>query len=453
MYVVIVGAGEVGSYVARILVQERHEVVIVETDEEVARRLDASLDALVVAGSGVDPATLRRAGIERADLLLAVTAMDEVNLIVCMTARKYGDERLRTVARVRQSREGSADLALSAADLGLDAIVTPEQSVAVEAIEALRYVGSGEMREVIPDRLVLVGMDLGADSPLVHETVADVRRDFATEFVVAAVQGPEGVRIPSGTDRLAAGERAFLLTVPGRLTELAILSGQPWHQARRVLLVGCGSIGLELARRLEAEGLEVVVMERDGARAELVAGMLPRSLVLHADGTDPEQLRARIQDEEIDAIAVMLEEPEVGMLTGIFAKSLGARKVVVRCDEAGFIPFANALGVDAAFSPQRAMAGAILRYVRQGPVQSALLLGEHEAELLQFPVGERPAWSDLIRRPLGELDFPAGTLVGAVVRGEQVLFGSGDLLLQPGDQVLMVSRAESLPELEKLLAG
>ena len=452
MYIVIVGGGEVGSYVARVLVEEGHDVAIIETDEELARRLDGSMNALVVRGSGVDPAVLQRAGIEQADLLLAVTASDEVNLIACMTGRKRGAQRLRTVARVRWSWQGAGATPLSAQELGLDALISPRQELASETAHTLRYVGSGEIRELAGGKLVLVGGALAAESPLVHETLSGVRRDFSKNFLVVAVQGRDGIRIPSGADRLQVDERAFILTLPNNVTELAILSGQPWSCVRRVLVVGCGNTGLAVARELENQNLTPTVIEQDRERAELVASLLPRSLVIHGDGSDPDFLRAQIEEREIDAVVVLLKVAEMSVLIGIFAKSLGARKVIVRCDESGYVPLAHKLGVDAVLSPKRAMINAILRYVRRGKVESTLLLGEHEAEIIEFRVPEKPSHSDLLERPLKDIGFPKGVLVGGIVRGGQAFIASGNTVLQAGDELLVVCVRESLGPVEKLLS-
>lgn len=452
MYVVVVGAGRVGSYVARVLVEERHEVAIVELEPELARRLDASMDALVIHGSGVDPAALRSAGIERADLLLAVTAIDEVNLIACMTARRLGTERLSVVARVRQTPRVTGELALSAEDLGLDALVGPEAAIATSIVEMLRHVGSGEVRELASGRLILAGVSPTADSPLVNESLADLRRDFPADFVVIAIEGPQGVRIPGGADGVKSGERAFVLTLPESLTELAILSGQPWASARRVLVVGCGNTGLGLARQLEENGLSVVVVERERERCELVAGLLPRTLVLHGDGADPELLRERLDEHRIDAVVVLLPGAESAVLIGILAKSLGARKVIVRCDQPAFVHLATQLGIDAVISPQRAMTDAILRFLRAERVETALLLGEGDAEVLGFEVPERPRRPELVTLPLRELELPAGCVIGAFVRGERAQLASGATILQAGDRVYAACRQEALASLERLFS-
>lgn len=453
MYVVIIGAGEVGSYVARVLVEEEHEVAIVEMDEELARRLDASMNALVVQGSGVNPAVLREAGIEQADLLLAVTATDEVNLIACMTGRKHGGRDLRAVARVRWSWHGEKDPALSAADLGLDALISPRQEVATEAVNVLRFAGSGEIWELVEDKVVLVGMSLSEDSPLVHDTLAGVRRDFSEDFLVVAVQGQEGVRIPSGEDRLQVDERAFVLTLSENVTELAILSGQPWSYVRRIMIVGCGNTGLAVATALEGRKTACTIIEADRDRAEYIAGLLPNSLVIHGDGSNPEFLQKQIEESRSDAVVVLLKNPEESLLIGIFARSLGAKKVVVRCDESGYVPLAHKLGVDAVLSPNRAMINAILRYVRRGAVESTQLLGEYGTEVVQFRVPENVGDPDILEKPLNDFGFPANALVGAVVRGGTAFIASGNTILRPGDDIFVAGDRESLKEVEALLEG
>jgi trk system potassium uptake protein TrkA len=452
MYVVIVGAGEVGSYVAQILVDEGHEVALVDSDHAVTERVGATIDALVLTGSGVQPAVLRRAGIERADLLLAVTAVDEVNLITSMTARKHGPPEMRAVARIHQSPDAAGSPALSAEDLGLDALISPEEAIASATMDVLRYSGSGEMRELAGGRLVLVGMDVGAESPLVHGTLAQVRRGLEESFLVLAVQAQEGLRIPTGSDRLHPGDRAFVLTTPGNVTELAILSGYPWHHVRRVLIIGCGDTGMALASKLIAHGRATTIIEQDAERAQAVANALPHALVVHADASDPELLRDRIEDDRIDGVVVLLPEPEKSLLIGMFVGSLGTGKVVVRCDQPGYVQLANAAGIDAVLSPKRTMADALLRYVRTDAVESTFLLGNHEAEVLHFRIPDVPKRTELLRCRLEELPFPPGTLVGAVMRNGSVEIASGGTRLHPGDELLVVSRTGALGKLESLLS-
>lgn len=448
MYIIIVGAGEVGNYLARILVEERHEVAIIEQDEKLARDLEASLDALVIAGSGVSREALMRAGIERADLVLAVTQIDEVNLIACMTAEKFG-QNVRSVARVREARYLMGYSSLTARDLGVDLLISPEQAVASRVVDLLQYEGSGEVGYIANDQIAVLELPLSENSPLCHEPLASLRADLPSPSLVAAVRGADGLRIPKGDDVLKADERAFILTTPENIDEFLIMSGKPWHHVRHVLIVGCGTIGLHLAKQLEGQRLYPTIIEKDPDQAERVAKALHKSIVLRGDGTNPEMLREQLE-EEADAVVVLIEDDEKALLTGLFARHLGAKKVVVRCEKLDYAPIGFKMGVDALISPRRAVADAILRYVRRGMIASTYMLGDHEGEIIDFTVPEKPAREEILHRPIREIPFPEGSLLGAIVRKGKVEIPTGETILQPGDELLVVTLPQSVRSLEKL---
>ena len=450
MYIIIVGAGEVGSYLGQILVEEGHSVAVIESDEGLARALDAELDALVIQGSGVSHANLERAGVQRADLLLAVTQVDEVNLITCMTAKRLS-KKLRTVARVREAAYLAGEGSLSATDLGLDLLVGPERAVAREVVGLISYEGAGAVHHMAGGRIALLELPLSADSPLANETLAELRDVFPTPSIIAAIGGAKGVRIPRGNDRLTVDERAYVLTLPSNVNEFWILSGRPWHHVRHVLIIGCGNIGFHLATELEARGLYPTIIELDERRAEWVAKRLTRSIVLHGDATDPDLLREQLE-ERSDAVVVLIDDSEKAMLVGLFARHLGAKKVIVRSDKLAYAPIGHRLGIDALISPKRAVADQILQFIRRGHVESAHMLGDHEVEILESRVPEEPADPTIVSRTLRELDFPQGALVGAVLRGDQVIIPTGDSKLEPNDDVFMICTTDSIGGVERLLS-
>ena len=451
LYIIIVGAGEVGSYLARILVEEQNDVAIIEINEQVARKLEASLDALVVHGSGVSRETFKRAGIAKADMVLAVTEVDEVNLIACMTAMKFGNNP-RTVARVREVQYLTGETSLSADDLGLDLIIGPERAVANEVVKLLTYKGSGEIAYLAEGQVALLKLPLSADSPLVHESLAELRDVFPTPSLVAAVAGPEGLRIPRGDDVLKVNERAYVLTVPELVNEFWILSGKPWHSVRHVLIVGCGDIGFHLARELESIHLAPTIIEDDRERAKWVSKHLPKSIVLLGDGTDPDLLREQL-DERSDAVAVLIDDDEKAILVGLFAKHLGAKKVIVRSDKFAYAPIAHRLGVDSLISPERAIANEILKFARRGIIHSAHMLGDHEGEIFELQIPKKPAAdSEIVGRPLREISFPEGVLLGAVVHDGKVSIATGTTVLHPGDDLLVVALNKAIPKLGKLIS-
>jgi trk system potassium uptake protein len=452
MYIVIVGAGDVGHYLARMLLEEKHDVAVIEREEELARRLDAQLDALVVHGSAVHQSTLVRAGVGKADLLLAVTHIDEVNLIVCMAAARM-NPRIRTVARVREVEYLQHGASMSARALGLSLLVGPERAVASEVVRLLSYQGSGEIRHLLGGRVVLLEMALNPDSPLVHESLAQLRDAdvFPKPSLVAAVRGPLGLRIPRGDDVLKVDERVYILTVPDNSAEFLILSGKPWHHVKHVLIVGCGNIGFQLAKELEQQRLYPTIIEIDRERAEWLTHNLTKSIVLHGDGTDPDLLREQLQ-ERSDAVVVLIEDDEKATLVGLMAKQLGARKVIVRSDKSAYTPIAYKLGVDAVISPRRAIAEEILRFVRRGRIASAQMIGDHEGEILELAVPADPVHREIIERPLSQLPFPDGALIGAVVSDGKVTIAVGDTVLKPGDELMVIALPTAIARVEALLA-
>ncbi len=448
MYIIIVGAGEVGGYLARILTEEQHDVAIVESDEEICRGLDSQLDALVVHGSGVSHHALERAGIRKADLVIAVTEVDEVNLIACMTANRIGDKPM-TVARVRDDEYLLGEGALSAQELGLSLLVGPERAVAAKVVDLLRYEGAGERRE-LPGDLTLLELPLSPDSPLVHDTLADLADVIPPGSLVVGARGPRGMRIPHGTDRLAVDERAYVLTEAGNIDELVILSGKPWHHVHHVLIVGCGNIGFHLSKELERQRLFPSIVESDRSRAAWVAKNLTKSLVRHGDGTDPEFLK-ELLDENKDAVVVLIDDDEKAVLIGLLAKHLGAKKVVVRADKLAYAPIAHSMGIDSMISPRRAVANSILRFVRRGRIASAFMLGDHEAEILQLSVPPEPRHKGVVGVPLRDIEFPAGSLIGAVIRDGKGFVATGKTELEPGDDLLVVTTPNIVHKVERLL--
>lgn len=452
MYVIIIGGGDVGTFIAQVLTEEAHDVVVVDPDENAVGKLQG-LDVLVIHGSGVSPPILQRAGIDRADLFLALSPVDEINLVSCMIAKKHGRATMRTVAKVKQSHYVGGGAAFTADDLDpVDELVHTERAMAVIALDMLRYSGSGELRELAGGKLVLVGMLLGEESPLISETLAEIREDLPKESLIVAVQGVDGVRIPTGNDRLRADERAYVLTLPKHLTELTILSGQPWYRVNRVLLIGVGNTGLTLAHDLEAKGFTTTLLEKDNDRAEHVAALLRKSTTLHGDGSDPDLLKRIIHDQHIDAVVVLLKDPERSLLLGVFAKSLGAKKVIVRCDKPEYAHLAHKIGVDAIISKKRAVANAVLRYVSRGRVESTLLLGEHDVEVIDFRIPAVPARAELTTMPIKTLGFPEGALVGAVVRDGTAIIVSGDTVLKARDELFVVCKPAAIIGIEALLA-
>ena len=451
MYIIIVGAGEVGNYLARILSEESHDVAVVEQNARLARNLENHLDVLVVHGNGVSFDALKRAGIRKADIVIAATPVDEVNLVVCMVAQKLGRD-LRTIARVRSSGYLQGRDGLTAEEIGESYFVGPERAVAQKVVDLLGYEGAGEIKHLADGRIELIELALGEDSPLCHESLAQLKTDLPKDSLVVGTSGAEGFKIPKGDDQLQKDDRAFILTRPGNVDEFLILSGRPWHHVRHVLIVGCGDIGFHLAQQLESQGLYPTIIEIDPQRAEWVSEKLEDSIVLVGDGADLSLLREQME-ETADAVVVLVSDDEKSVLIGLFAKHLGAKKVIVRSDKLDYAPIAHKMGVDALISPRRAIADNILRFVRQGQVLSSFMLGDHEGEIIEMKVPAEPKNSEILERAIKDLAIPEDALLGAVVRSDGIIIPDGETVLEPHDDLFFVVLPKAIGPLETLFAA
>ncbi len=446
MHIIIIGAGEVGRYLAEILIEERHDVCLVEQDEKLARELDERLDAQVIQGTGVSREALFRAGIKKADLMLAITQVDEINLIAAMTAERLAPNCL-TVARVRDPRYISGTDAIKAEEYGVDFLVGPEQAVAEQVVDLLQYAGPGQISPIADGRVAMLEMPVTPNTLPVWATLGELSAEIPSQTFIAAVLGSEGLRIPTAEDRFQVGERLFVLCAREEITRFLNLVVSDFHKVEQVLLIGGGDIGFHVARHLQRLKFDVTIIEKDSERAERIAIKLTKSTVIHGDGTEPGML-AELMADGHDAVVVLIADDEKALLTGVMTKHLGAKKVIARVDEREYAPVAHKLGVDAVISPRRAVADSILRFLRRGRIASATMLGDHDGELIDFRIGKKPR-RELTEVPVSKLQLPENCLIAVMVRDNEIFFGNtGDQHIRAGDHVFVIALREAVQRLE-----
>ncbi len=449
MHVIVIGAGEVGRYLAQILVEEKHDVCVIEQDEQLALDLDQRIDASVIHGTGVSREVLFRAGISKADLLLAVTRVDEVNLIAAMTAERLRPE-CRTVARVRDPRYRGGTDAISAQEFGVDYLVGPEQTVADQVVSLLRYIGPGQISTIGKGQVSLLEVPVTAHSPLAYATSEEVRGAAPEGTSLIACSGDNGLRFCAGTDRFEIGERVFVLIPQRNVGDFLALASEDSHAVKRVLIVGGRGVGEVVARCLCSLRIEVTLIERDRARAEALAVKLPRATVIAGDATDAVVFERQMSDGQ-DAVVVLLSDNETSLWIGLVAKHLGATKVIARAGKRAYAPIAYKHGIDAVISPRRAMADAILRYARRGRVSATVMLGDHEGELVEFTIGKHPGHG-ITETPVAGLKLPDDSMVVLIVRGSEIVSIADDTVIEPGDHVIAIALRSAVSRLDAFFA-
>jgi len=436
----------VGQYLAQILIEEKQDVCVIEKDEKLASDLDQKLDAKVLHGTGISRHLLHKAGIERAHLLLAVTEIDEVNLVAAMTADKISPE-CRTVARVRDRRFVDGTDAIKPEEYGIDFLVSPEEAVGAQVVELLKYQGAGEISPLGDGQVSLLDLPVLPHTTLPYLSCGEFAEALPAHARVVALLGDDGLRIARAEDRLDVGQRSFVLAARSEINEVLALAGAGVERIEHVLLIGGGTIGAHVAGALE-RAFDVTVIEENLQRAEEMAVLLKQAKVLHGDGTDPTLLQEQIREGQ-EAVVVLPHQDSLSLLTAIMAKQFGAKKVIARVDNSAYAPTARKLGIDALISPRRAMADAIMRFVRRRGTMSTTMLGNHQGELIDIYVESEGRVTGV---PIRELKVPKDCLIGMIARGDELIIPQpdNDTRIEPGDHVFIVALRAAVPRVEAL---
>ena len=454
MRAIVVGAGDVGYDVARLLSLQRHDVTVVDTDPARVEAVRETLDVLAVVGSGTSAATLREAHIMEADLVVAVTDVDEVNIIASMLAERVGKsaEATTTIARVRSSELTGTGSVLSLSDFGIDHIIHPEQSTANEVVSLLRRAAATDVVEFCGNRVQLVGIRIERDAPVVGLTLVELARRSPLPFRVMGIS--RGVRtiLPSGDATVQAGDHVFVLVETGRVAEAARVLGKEAGRLRHVMILGGTSVGARVAAGLSHRGrkggMEVKVVEASRSRAQELAETLEGVLVIHGDPADIDLL-AREGLAETDALVAVTADEESNLVSCLMAKHLEVRKTVALLSKSAYIPISQSIGLDAAVSQKLAVSREVLRFLRGSHVRSVATVHGLDAEVLEL-VADPGA--PITRGPLREQRLPTGVLLGAVV-GDRVEIATGATVVPPGSRSVVFATPERVDEVEPLFSG
>ena len=443
MRTVVIGAGEVGFNTARMLSHEGHDVVLVEQSEALVERATEQLDALVIHGNGASPKLLAEAGIRKSDLLIAASSSDEVNIIACLAAKAQGVSR--TVARIHNPDYYDTRDPFARDMLGIDFVIHTEQMAAEEIKEALLVPGAVNVDTFAEESIEVAEVVLNEGSPAVGRALKEVNLPEGS-LVVGVVRRGEAL-VPRGHTVLELRDHVLLISGRRRISEAVKAVATDTAPVKDVTIYGGGRIGLRLALALEAAGMSVRVIERDEARARYVASQLRKGFVLHDEGISRDFLLQERVDKT-DAFVAVTGDDRANLLAAMYARQLGARTTIAGISRGEFAPLADALGVDLTISPRVLAAEAILRFVRKGEVVDVALL-ESGAEMIELRVPER---SPVTGRPLSEVGFPEGAIVGALLRNGDVVIPTGREVLMPGDDAVVFTVEGAIEEVERLFA-
>lgn len=446
MRILITGGGHVGTLIARRLVREKNEVIIVEQDAERCSQLEEMLDAKVVQGSAASVKTLKEAGIADAEMLIAVTQTDEVNILACMVAQTESNVRVK-VARLRTHEVDHWRRVTRKAGLNIDLIIHPESDVAERIMRVVTIPGVSDIFNFADGEARLFGMNVEPDSWLAGKTLEELDRSNPprNSLIVLIFRGQQ-VIIPHGAQDLRPGDHIYTMATRENLNEVLGFMGLERNKSfERVFIVGGKQIGIRVAELLEEQRVQVKLFERDAARCEKIAAILNRTIVINGDGTD----QATLEEENIagvDAFLALTNEDEVNIIASLLARRLEAKKVVALINRPHYIPMAQRLGINATVAPRLAAVDRILQFVRKGRVLSVTTFREEEAEAIELIATDSRKY---VGRRLRDIRFPRGAIVGAIVRPDgEVIIPRGEASIRPRDRVIFFALESAVPELE-----
>jgi trk system potassium uptake protein len=446
--IVIVGAGEVGFHIASHLALENKDVVVVDIHQDATRRISEAADVQVINGSGSSPTVLEEAGIREAEILLAVTNSDEVNLVACLMANILSPTT-KKLARLRGGDFDEYHGHFRDHAPHIDTIINPEIEV-VNTIETLMNIpGAVDVGEFADGRMNFVGINLDHDARLAGVKLSGISKVIGGKrLLIAAIVRDEELIIPGGDDRLRGGDLVYFISEKERLLGNLALFDKHAEPVRRMLIVGGGRIGSRLALHMDEKSIKTKIIEKNPARCAALAERLNRVVVLQGDGSD-QGLLSEENIKEMDVVVTLTNDEETNILTSLLARRMGAGKAITKISKFSYFPLMTTIGIDQVVSPRLSAINSILQHIRRGKVLSAISIKGEQAEVMEAVAMEL---SNVVGKPLMDLKFPKGALVCGILRGDEVIIPTGLSVIEPGDRIVIFAKRQAISKVEKILA-
>jgi trk system potassium uptake protein TrkA len=451
MKVIICGAGQVGWQIARHLSGEKNDVTVVDSNGDLVRRATETLDVQGVTGFASYPDVLDRAGARDADMIIAATYSDEVNMVTCQVAHSvFGIQR--KIARLRaQSYLDAIYADLYRRDhLPIDVVISPEKEVAEAALQRLAAPAAFDTESFLDDKAQLLGITIDADCPVINTPLRQLTDLFSTlRAIVVGIRREGRLFAPAAEDQLFAGDECYIFTDVADMSRTFEIFGKAQAKQERIVVIGGGNVGLGVARALEerAGKVRVKIIEKSRARAEIAADALTRTIVLHGDGLDS----ALLEEASIasaDAVLVVTDDDKTNLLVAVRAKEMGCRMAICLVNDPTLVSLMGPLAIDAYINPRATTVSSILRHIRHGRVRWVYSIGDAEAEMIEAQVlGTSPIAGQKIK----DIAFPDGVLVGGLMKGGKLVKPTGQTRIDEGDVIVLFAMAADVPEVERLL--
>ena len=452
MKIVIVGGGKIGSTLAECLTKEGNDVTLIDNNPQTVENIVNTSDLLGIVGNGVNFSVQRDAGVVHADVMIATTYSDEINMLCCLIAKKLGVRH--TVARIRDP-EYSKQFIYMLDEMGLNLAVNPEYEAACEIFRLIRFPSAIGIDTFAKGYVDLAEMKIGTGSVLDGIRVTDIQKNLNVRLLVCAVQHGENVYIPNGNSILYAGDKIHFTASRSQIADFFRKTGAAKQKLRNIFIIGGGHISYYLARQLLDSGMAVKIIELDEKRCAELSELLPKAQIICGDGTDQVLLREENFDKA-DACVAATGIDEENIITSLYAKSIGINKIITKISKASLTDMLESVGLDSIVSPKQITSNLILSYVRAinnatgSNVRTLYKLVGDRAEALEFYVTEN---SKVIQTPLKDLKrkLKNNLLIACIIRSNTVLIPGGNDVILPGDSVIVTAADSQFTDIDDIL--
>ena len=453
MKVIICGAGQVGFSIARYLSVESNDVTVIDQSPDLIGKVNESLDVQAIVGHASHPDVLESAGAADADMIIAVTFADEVNMVACQIAHSLFNVPTK-IARIRQQSYLEpmwADL-FSRDHIPINVIISPEVEVARAISRRMAVPGAFDMIPLADDKVRVIGIRCGEDCPVINTALRQLTGLFPdlNISIVAIVRG-EDAFVPNSSDQMFAGDEVYFIADTEHVLRALATFGYEERQeaSRRITIIGGGNIGLNLARFLQdMENVTSRIIESDSTRARRIVATLQDTQVTHGDALDTEILE-ETNIKHADTVVAVSNDDETNILASLLAKRFGVEHTIALVNKDTYTPLITTLGIDVLVNPRAITVSTILQHIRRGRIRSVHSLRDGFAEVIE---AEALDTTPLVNAPLAEINLPADVIIGAVVRDGKVIIARATTVIQSGDRVILLSAAHSVKKVEKMFS-
>lgn len=443
MRIIIAGMGDVGYQLAKQLSKDEHDIIAIDQNRSVLSDSDQLADILTINGSSTSIEILKQANIEKADLLLAVTSFEEVNITTAILGKKLGAKR--TIARISNEEYMDKQLMHHFSELGIDFMIYPEELAALETVNLINRSAATDVLEFENGKLTVIGIRLDKNAPIIHKKLSEVAMEYkSTDFRVVAIHRNFKTIIPSGRDKFLPNDQVFVISKPEGHETILKLAGKENIKFDNIMILGGGKIGRRVATLL-SDSMNVKLIDSDPEKAFELADKLPNTLIIQGDGRNIDLL-AQEGIIDVDAYVAVTEDAETNIISCLLAKHLGVKKAIALVDKVDYVPLTQTIGLDSLINKKLITANNIVRFIRKGELVSYSTLEGIDAVILEYIA--RPG-SKITEDSLANLDLSKSAIVGGYIRNDEGFIGIGDTKINAGDKVVVFSLPDTVKKIDR----